>query len=449
MRKKLLKSEFSKNVFILLTGTSIAQLVPILLTPVLSRLFTPEEFGVFAFYSSLVTFLSIFATGRYELAILLPKEQKDAVNILGLSFLVLISFTILTSLLSFFLSGYLFSFERIRVLGVWLYLIPLLVFFLGGVNIFTAWNNRNKKFGITSLSKITMYGSDGVSSALIGFNKNAVAFNWESIKSVFSKSHIISSKFGWHFQGLILSKFIGLFASFLYLGGLFFKNQRHLLKDISKSEMKSMSKIHRDFPRINMLHALTDELKTSGLSLIILTFFFERILGIYNMTYRILRAPLSIIGTSFSQVFYQNAAEKYANKELITPFVKRTTQKLFLIGLPLFVLIFLFAPVVFTFVLGEKWSEAGVYARYLTPWLFVNFVVSPVSQLAIILKKQFAFWMINLFSNILIFVAILLAGTIFKDIKIGFIIISASQVIFYLWVYFWLIKTSTNAEKNY
>jgi O-antigen/teichoic acid export membrane protein len=294
-----------------------------------------------------------------------------------------------------------------------------------------------------------MYAGDALTASYIGSVKNNIALSAQGVKNLFSPDHVIQTTKAWSFHGLIVSKFLGLFSSFSYLSFSFFRKDRQLLKEISPQNMKKMAIEHKDFPRINMLHALTDELKTSGLSFVILIFFYERILGIYNMTYKILRAPLSIIGNSFSHVFFQKAAEQYANKEKISPFVQKTTRKLFIIGLPIFLIIFLFAPPIFTFVLGEKWSDAGIYAQYLTPWLFVNFVISPISQVAIILKKQFAFWMINLFSNVLIFLSILWAGAVVGDIKTGFIIISVTQVIFYIWVYLWLTKIIKHAEESY
>ena len=95
MKKYLPTSEFSKNVITMLTGNMIAQLIPLLITPILSRLFSVEEFGVFALYSSIATFFMVVAAGRYETAILLPKEDRDAVNILALSFLILTGISLL------------------------------------------------------------------------------------------------------------------------------------------------------------------------------------------------------------------------------------------------------------------------------------------------------------------------------------------------------------------
>jgi O-antigen/teichoic acid export membrane protein len=82
------KSEFAKNVLTLMTGTTIAQAIPIAISPILTRIYTPEDFGVFALYMSLASIISVVATGRYELAIMLPKKDDDAINIVALSTLI-------------------------------------------------------------------------------------------------------------------------------------------------------------------------------------------------------------------------------------------------------------------------------------------------------------------------------------------------------------------------
>jgi hypothetical protein len=86
--------------------------------------------------------------------------------------------------------------------------------------------------------------------------------------------------------------------------------------------------------------------------------------------------------------------------------------------------------------LGEKWSEVGVYAKYTTPWLFVKFILSPVSHVAIVVGKQVQFWMVNLASSSLVFLSMLIAGWFFKDIKIGLIIISVTQVLYSVYMYY-------------
>ena len=94
--KNRAKSEFTKNVLTLMTGTSIAQAIPIAITPILTRIYSPNEFGLFALYMSIVSVVVIMATGRYELAIVLPKNNEDAANIVALSLVI----TLFISLLS-------------------------------------------------------------------------------------------------------------------------------------------------------------------------------------------------------------------------------------------------------------------------------------------------------------------------------------------------------------
>jgi len=91
------KSEFSRNVLTLMTGTTIAQAIPIAISPVLIRIYTSEDFGVFALYMSIASILSVVATGRYEMAIMLPKKDSDAINVVVLS--MIISFLLVLYLL--------------------------------------------------------------------------------------------------------------------------------------------------------------------------------------------------------------------------------------------------------------------------------------------------------------------------------------------------------------
>ena len=82
------KSEFSKNVLTLMTGTTIAQAIPIAISPILTRIYTPEDFGVLALFVAITTIFGTIANGRYELAIMLPKKDEDAINIFALGFII-------------------------------------------------------------------------------------------------------------------------------------------------------------------------------------------------------------------------------------------------------------------------------------------------------------------------------------------------------------------------
>ena len=95
-------SEFSKNIIKLTTGISIAQLIPVLITPILTQYFSPEQFGTYGLYVSIYTILGIISSGKYEMAIMLPKNKKDSVNLLALCFILAICFSVLIFFLLFF-----------------------------------------------------------------------------------------------------------------------------------------------------------------------------------------------------------------------------------------------------------------------------------------------------------------------------------------------------------
>jgi len=440
---KVVKSEFAKNVVTLMTGSTIAQILPIALTPVLTRLFSPEEFGVFAFYMSLVTFLLVISSGRYEQAIILPKKDKEAVNILGLSFYILTIYTVLISVLIFLFKDFIYEKINNPELEKWIWLIPFCVFFASAYKIFTYWTNRKKRFDRTSYATLSQTSSR-VSFQLIGglFKFTDIIKNIQLIeffKSIFNKKYLLPvglTPLG--VGSFVLSYLAGFFIGTLVFLMSFLKNDFQLTKEIEKKEMYRLAKVYKKFPKINSLHALGDEFKNLGVNSVIIYAFNDVFLGFYSMTFRVLRAPLSVIGNSFAQVFFQRAAELYANNQNLVPLIKSTVKKLSLIALPIFLMILFFGPFLFGFVLGEKWRIAGEYAQYLTPWLYLNFTISPIQQVAIILNKQGQIFLLSIIGNLIIFGSILVGGVIFKDIKIGFLILSIFQVFYYLYIYLWI-----------
>lgn len=149
------KSEFGRNVLTLMTGTTIAQAIPIAISPILTRIYTPEDFGVFALYISISTIFAVIVTGRYELAIMLPKKNKDAVLLVQLSIMITLFIAITTLIIVIF-----FNVEITQLLGnpsisKWLYFIPLSICLTGFYQSLHYWNNRKKKYNNLVLSRIS------------------------------------------------------------------------------------------------------------------------------------------------------------------------------------------------------------------------------------------------------------------------------------------------------
>ena len=125
------RSEFSRNVFALMTGTTIAQAIPIAISPILTRIYTPEDFGVFALYMAIASILSVIATGRYELAIMLPKKDEDAINIAALSIIISFFVSFVSLLIVFVFNAQITNLLGNPEISNWLYFIPLTVLLTG------------------------------------------------------------------------------------------------------------------------------------------------------------------------------------------------------------------------------------------------------------------------------------------------------------------------------
>lgn len=449
MKSKFLKSEFSRNVATLLTGSAVAQIIPIAVTPILTRIFSPEEFGTYTFYMALVTFLLVIASARYENAIPLPKEDKDAINIFALSFLILFFVTALLVIGLFFFETVIHDALGSNALGYWIWLVPVTVFFAGASKILTFWSNRQKRFKNTSMAMIaSTTGRVGI-QLVAGPEKFGILSagkSWtEFYKAIFSKTHKTPSGITDFGVGTLIVTFtMGFILSTLFLIFPFLKKEKVLLKSVSSAGMKTQAKRYINFPKINTFHALSDELKNIGLTWVILYAFNEMILGFYSMTVRILRAPLAIIGTAFSQVFYQKAAEMFAHDQNLVPLIKSTVRKMLLIAAPIFLVILIAGPWLFEFVLGDQWRIAGVYAQYLTPWLYLSFAIGPVLQVSSVLNKQGSYFLVSLVHNVIILGSVLIGGVYFSDLTVGFLILSALQIVFYFFVYHWVIRLAKN-----
>lgn len=410
-------SEFAGNVLTLMTGNTIAQAIPIGISPILTRLYAPEEFGVWALYLAVTAFIGVVAAGRYELAVMLPEQDKEAVNILCLS--VIISFAVSGAALLvivLFKEGIIDLLNNQQI-SSWLYLVPLSIFLTGLYQALTQWTIRKKQFRNLVYANVGQSSSAVVVSLAMGFGRFGAS-------------------------GLVLGSLAGQLISNLRLVLTFRRRDGIWLNHISKEKMIDQAKRYQNFPKINSLHALGDMIQSSGVSFLISSFFGSAILGFYSHTLRMLKAPSSLIGNSTAQVFYQKASEAYSRGGDLQSLVRKTMLNLAVIALPIFIFIIFMGPGIFAFVFGEQWRIAGEYAQILSPWIFMNFVVSPVSQLPIIVNKQKEIFYISIIGNLLILFSILYGGYVVRDVKMGFYLLSFLQVVYLGGVILWMNKIS-------
>jgi len=409
-----LEGDFVNSVRTLVTGTIFSQLIVFALYPIISRLYSPEENASFSIYSRIILFVSTIATARFETALLLPKRNEHAFSLYRLIIqLVIITFfisIILSFIYVFFNSG--LTEESFIYLMIPVGLVPLSMMTIGNV-----WAMRFGEFKVISKIKV-------INSLLMNFSN--VFFGW----------------IGLGYKGLIIGYIVGV-----SIPGLFFLRKYHLLKlkykDFStRSRKRIMGKTYLEFPKINLPHTLIDLTRELVLVLFILFYFNKNILGSYDFSFKILKLPLSVLGVSIGQVYFQNIAKKRNKNESIYEITKQTIKNLFLISIIPFTILFFWGSELFSFIFGEEWKLAGKYSEIMSPWLLLNLIVSPISHLPAVIGKLKSFFYVGLVGSILLIGMFIIPyyHTISFDFLLYFI--SYSQTVFLIFVLFWFIRLS-------
>jgi O-antigen/teichoic acid export membrane protein len=366
---------------ILMTGTTIAQAIPIAISPILTRIYTPEDFGIYAIFLAISAIFGSISNARYELAIMLPKKDEDAINIFALGLILTSSISLLILVLIIIFIDYFVQTIGNEDIRIWLYFVPVAIFFTGFYKLLNYFNNRKKYYKDIKNTIIIKSIVLAIVQLSIGFIKTGAT-------------------------GLISGQIISnIFANVKLLNNII--KDKFLLSKVSKLKILALAKRYKDFPKYSMWAGLFNTLSNNLINILIPTIFSLTTLGFYSLVNRVLGMPSNLVGGAIGQVFYQTATkEKQQTGKAINTF-NSTIKKLLIIGIPSFGVLFFIVEDLFAFVFGEDWRVAGVYAQLLIPVFFVRFVVGPLSMLNMVFLKNkngLIFQFILLFSTVLVFV---------------------------------------------
>lgn len=366
-------SEFNNNSVTLIIGTTIGQAIPIAISPILTRIYTPEDFGVFAVFLAITAIFSSIANARYELAIILPKKDEDAINVfaIGLFITILLSLFLLFFIIIF--NDSIVSFLGNEEIGIWLYFVPVSVLFIGLFNLLNYFNTRKKNYKDIANTNIIKGVIFATIQLTVGIVKNGAT-------------------------GLISGQILSLiFANTKLLKNIF--KEENIIKNINKLKMLALGKKYINFPKYTMPEAFTFAISRQLINILISALYSIVTLGFYSLSQRVVGLPLTIISNSVRQVFFQIATEEKNKTGNIVSTFNSTVKKLTFLGLPFFIIIFFTAESLFSFVFGEKWAIAGVYVQLLIPLYFIRFVVDSLLSTVYIFHKQkmSLYWQLSLF----------------------------------------------------
>lgn len=346
-----------------MAGTGLAQAIPLAISPILTRLYTPDEFGVFAIYLAITSILAVVVTGRYELAIILPKRDSDAIHIVILSLIlsVLISGVLLAIVIIF--NKNIVGILNAPELSVWLYWIPASTMLTGIYQSLNFWANRQAHYKRLAISR----GLQSVGVAVTQLSAGYVGVGT---------------------AGLVSGQLAGQAISSVILAQRIYMEDRKSLNKIAMKRILYMAKKYINFPKFMILGQLANS--TSGLMpLFLLNIFFgTHVVGLYSLAQRVLMAPMSLIAGALGDVYRRESAKEYQENGNCYNLFINTLLKLIFISFFIALPILFFGPYIFSLVFGELWAESGEIASIISVMVIFQTVSSPLSLTVLLANMQ-------------------------------------------------------------
>lgn len=361
MKQLFFKSEFTKNSFTLIIGTILAQAIPLILHPLLRRIYTPEDFGAMAVYLNIFSMITIVSALRYEATIVLPKNNNEAGNILSLTFILNIIFSTIIFLIILFFKNDIVQFINFPLkYSNYLYFLPFACSIFGIYQSINYWLIRQKAFKASTTNKIIRRGIEGAVQGVLGFFKVP--------------------------GGLFIGDLSGNFANVIAGIRQIFKN-KYDVRLVSRKKIIYVFKKYIDYPKFNVLPTLLSSAATILPFLFINKMYSTEIVGYLDLSRLVLSIPLIFIASTISQVFFQQTTEKKHNSLSIKKDLMNIMYLLLaVICIEILIILFL-GPQLFGFVFGERYTVSGSFSQILIFSFVLNFIGSTFSSIFITFEK--------------------------------------------------------------
>ncbi len=373
-----LRNNLVKNILMITSGTVFAQILNLALLPIITRLYTPDQYGVVSVFVAILATMRLFSTFNYEMGMPIAEDDEKAINVLALSVIILLSFLCIFGIVLLFWGDKFLTLLNGGVLVEYKYFLVLGLLFVGSYHILTQWAYRKKDFRVITKTKFIEPVSQNFINIILGLmGKGAV--------------------------GLLLGKIIGQSAGISSLTYPLIKDDKNLLKKINKREILWALKRYIRFPLYTTPRKFIGEIIGSLPILFLSAVYGPQIAGLYGLANGVIQLPMNIIGTSVSNVFYaESAALRRSNPHRIKELSNKLLKYLIIFGLfPISILV-LFGEFLFSLVFGSKWAEAGVYAALLSFGVFSKLIFRPISNIFDICERQELALILNIFGLVLV-----------------------------------------------
>lgn len=416
----ILRKVSFKDIAILSSGVLIAQIIGILCQPITTRIYGEVIIGQIALYTATLTMLLPILTMQYDICIVAAQSDEDADTLTALSIYLGMFISVIISISIIIYD--IFQPNAFREIGGYIYTYIFLFTLTVITSVATNLNNRHKQYKLISKVSIISASTSGVVKIGMGF-------------------------LGFGFIGLLLSEFMSLIIGFRMKSKYIFENFRTIFSKKPDVLLKC-AKRYKNQPLYSVPGNFIVAFAYSILAFIISQLYGVNELGFYSLSITMLGLPFGLVSESISRVFYKNASIEFNNTRTIKDSFENASVLLFIVAIPIFVVIYIFAEPAFAFVFGSVWIRSGTFVKILVPLFFVRFLTSGLITGLIIIEKQLAKMLLQALFLISVGVSWLLTSQLSLSIETFLSVISYSYAAVYVVIYLFLLRESRTYSRS-
>ena len=410
--RSIVKSSGVRNFTKLLSANVVAQVIGLVVYPILTRMYAPEDFGLLNLFLSIGGILVILSTAEYYNAIVLPEKKEDGLSVVSLCASMLL-LTVGVVALSVFFSKEIAELFNMPALADYYWLMPILVLALGGWNILNYWYIRCTKYDSISSYQLTQ-------STLSAGGKLGLGY-----------AGVLQ---GGMIYAMVVAPVVSLLISLF--------SARRTIGDCSMPswlKVREAARKYRNFPCFSMPRSFINMVAGQLPVLILTPLFGAEYVGWWSMAILLGFTPISVIVRSVYQVMYQYTTDRVNHRLAIYPYFRRFTWLVLALGIPMLSVLCYFMPELTRIVLGAGWEEAGVYLRWMLPWVLCNLLTGSIGFLADIFFKQKIGLGFEILTSVLRTAGVVV-GVMCHDFKLSIIGYSMGTAVAIAAQYIWLIS---------
>lgn len=352
-----------RSVGLLAAGTAVAHVVSLAAAPLLTRLYTPTEFGLLAVFTSIVGIASVVVSLRLELAVPVPPEDEDAAQVVAAGMVVAAVVAGLVAVLVAALGDEVSAALGVPELAPLLGFAPVYLAAWGAYSMLNFWFARRDRFAVIAVVNAVRAVAVAAGQGLLGLTRTGGL-------------------------GLIAGHALGpvVLACGLLLAVARGDDASPVVR-LSWRGVVGVLRRFRSFVVFGTPQALVNALNQSLPAVVMTLAFSASVAGFYLMAHRLIAAPIGLLGRSVRQVIYPRLA-RAVDEGTGLPLAVRATLRMAALALPAALVVFFSGPALFAWLLGQEWRVAGEYARFITLWLAMGFVNIPSVSLVPLLGMQ-------------------------------------------------------------